>query len=87
MNNVKIKDEKEFIKEYIDPFSESWNNIKNQSVWYGCLVLYDFEKGEKPLEMGIEKSLSYFLVNKGDKNGGLFLAFAYEYLVKCQNNL
>ena len=86
MNNDKIKDENEFIKEYIDPFIESWNNIRNQSVRYGCLVLYDFEKGEKPLEMGIEKPLSYFLVNEGDKNGGLFLASAYEYLVKCQNN-
>ena len=86
MNNDKIKDENEFIKEYIDPFIESWNNIRNQSVRYGCLVLCDFEKGEKPLEMGIEKPLSYFLVNEGDKNGGLFLASAYEYLVKCQNN-
>ena len=86
MNNDEIKDENEFIKEYIDPFIESWNNIKNQSVRYGCQVLCDFEKGEKPLEMGIEKPLKYFLVNEGDKNGGLFLAAAYEYLIKCQNN-
>ena len=86
MNNDKIKDENEFIKEYIDPFIESWNNIKNQSVQYKCQVLCDFEKGEKPLEMGIEKPLKYFLVNEGDKNGGLFLAAAYEYLIKCQNN-
>ena len=86
MNNDKIKDENEFNEKYIKPFIESWDNIKYQSVQYGCQVLCDFEKGEKPLEMGIEKPLSYFLVNEGDKNGGLFLAAAYEYLVKCQNS-
>ena len=86
INDDKIKDENEFIKEYIEPFIESWNNIKYQSVQYKCQVLCDFEKGEKPLEMEIEKPLKYFLVNEGDKNGGLFLAAAYEYLVKCQNN-
>ena len=86
MNNDKIKDENEFIEEYINPFIESWNNIKNLSVQYGCQVLFDIEKGENPLEMGIEKPLSFFLVNEGDKNGGLFLAAAYEYLENCQNN-
>ena len=47
MNDDKIKDENEFIKEDINPFIESWNNIKYQSIQYRCQVLCDFDEGDK----------------------------------------
>ena len=85
MNSVKIEDENQLIKEYINPFIESWNSIKYYAVQYECHELVDIEKGENVLEMNIENPLNYFLVNNGDKEG-MFLASAYEYLIQCQND-
>ena len=86
MNSIKIKDENQFIEDYINPFIKSWNNIKHNAVRYGCHILRDIEKGEKPLEMNIENPLNNFLVSEGDIEE-LFLASAYEYLIKCQNDI
>ena len=51
MNDIEIKDEKTFIEEFVDPFINSWNNLKNHSIQYGCKSLIDQSKGEKPLEI------------------------------------
>ena len=73
-----------FISDYIKPFIEKWNEIKEHAVQYGCFFLRDIDKGEKPLEMNIEQSLIYFLVNRGDIEGS-FLAAAYDYFISSQN--
>ena len=86
MNPIKIDDEKELIKEYIDPFISSWDKIKRKSVQYKCRILRELEKGEKPLDMKLENALCYFLVDDGDKDGGMFLASAYQHLIDWQNN-
>ena len=83
--NIEKITEEEFIKEYVDPFIESWNKIKNDCVQYKCRVLRDFKKGEKPLVMDIEKTINYFLVDDGDKEGGMFLSSAYEHFINWQN--
>ena len=85
MNNVRIEKEEKFIEKYIEPFINSWNKIKDKSIQYKCRTLRDIKKGEKPLEMNIENSLCYFLVDDGDKEGGMFLASAYENLIEWQN--
>ena len=86
MNSIKIKDEFQFIEDYVNPFIKSWNSIKYNAVQYECHVLRDIERGEEPLEMSIGNPLNYFLVSKGDREGGLFLAAAYDYLIKSQND-
>ena len=73
-----------FISDYIQPFIEKWNEIKEHALQYGCFFLRDIDKGEKPLEMNIEQSLIYFLVNRGDIEGS-FLAAAYDYFISSQN--
>ena len=85
MNPTKINNEEEFIEDYIKPFIESWDLIKKKSVQYKCRVLRDLDKGEKPLDMSIDKKLAYFLVDDGDKDGGMFLAAAYQHLIEWQN--
>ena len=85
IKNSKISDENEFLKKYLDPFIESWNNIKNKSVQYKCRVLRNLEGGEKPLEINYETCLSYFLVDDGEIEGGMFLASAYQNLIEWQN--
>ena len=85
MNTIKINDNESFISEYISPFIQSWNEIKSKSVQYKCRVLRDLEKGEKPYEMKIDNLLCDFLVDDGDKEGGMFLAAAYQYLIESQN--
>ena len=84
INSSTINDE-DFIKLYIDPFIESWNRIKDTSVQYGCQILRDLSKGETPFNMSLEKFLSYFLVDVGDKDGGMFLASAYLNFIDWQN--
>ena len=79
INPIKIEDEKLFIDDFINPFIKSWDNIKKKSIQYKCRNL------EKPLDMKIENSLSNFLVDDGDKEGGMFLASAYENLISWQN--
>ena len=85
MNPVNIEDEDAMIKKYINPFIESWDKIKAKSIQYKCRVLRKLEKGENPLEMKIDNKLCYFLVDDGDKEGGMFLASAYEHFIKWQN--
>ena len=77
---------KEFKKNIIQPFLESWDKIKVESTQYGVRVLRDLEYGEKPLDMNENLSLYYFLVDDGDKGGGMFLASAYEHMIRWQNN-
>ncbi len=84
--NLIIENADSFIGEYIHPFIDSWDAIKKHSVQYKCRVLRDLEKGQKPYEMKIDNLLCDFLVDDGDKEGGMFLAAAYQYLIECQNN-
>ena len=83
-NNIKITKEK-FIEEYINPFLESWNIIKTGAVQYKCRILRDLERGEKPLDIKMDNPLYNFLVDDGDKDGGMFLAAAYENFISWQN--
>ena len=85
MNPNNIINEEEFIDQYIKPFIESWDLIKEKSVQYKCTILRDLGKGEKPLDMSIDNKLSYFLVDDGDKDGGMFLAAGYQHLIEWQN--
>ena len=83
-NDKKINDNI-FINEFVNPFIEGWNKIKDKSVQYKCRILRDLSKGEKPFEMDIKNSLSDFLIDDGDKESGMFLASAYQYLIESQN--
>ena len=84
INNVQIT-ENDFKAEYITNFLSSWDLIKSKSVQYKCRVLRDLDKGQKPYEIKIENLLCDFLVDDGDKEGGMFLAAAYQYLIESQN--
>ena len=84
-NPIKIDSEKDLVVNYIDPFINSWDIIKSKSVQYKCRILREIEKGEKPLDMKIDNALCYFLVDDGDKDGGMFLASAYQHLIEWQN--
>ena len=42
-------------------------------------------RGQKPYEIKTENLLCDFLVDDGDKEGGMFLAAAYQYLIESQN--
>ena len=77
--------EENFTSEYINPFIESWEGIKETSIQYKCNILKNLEKGELPLEMSIENPICYFLVDDGDKDGGMFLASAYQNFIEWQN--
>ena len=85
INPTKIKEE-EFINNYINPFIKSWDEIKKKAVQYNCRILRDLSAGESPLEMKIENPLCFFLVDDGDKDGGMFLAAAYQQLIEWQNS-
>ena len=77
--------ENEFNSRYITGFIDSWNNIKTKAVQYKCRVLRELEKGQKPYEIKIDNLLCDFLVDDGDKEGGMFLAAAYQFLIESQN--
>ena len=77
--------EESFTNEYILPFISSWEQIKDKSVQYKCRILRDLDRGEKPLNMDINNFLSYFLVDDGDREGGMFLASAYMNFIDWQN--
>ena len=79
MNPIKIDKEEEIIIDYINPFIKSWDIIKQQSIKYKCRDL------GKPKEMKLEDALCYFLVDDGDKDGGMFLASAYQNYIDWQN--
>ena len=83
MNPIIRITEEELKNDYINPFIESWDKIKDKSVKYKCRNLV--EKGQTPLDMKIENPLCNFLVDDGDKDGGMFLASAYENLIEWQN--
>ena len=85
INKQKTWTEQEFIDEYIKPFQKSWDEIKNKAVQYKCRILRDLDKGEKPLDIDINNTLNYFLVDDGDKEGGMFLASAYSNFIDWQN--
>ena len=85
MNPIKIEKQETIIDSYINPFIKSWDKIKSKSVQYKCRILRQLEKGEEPLEMKIDNALCYFLVDDGDKDGGMFLASAYQHLIEWQN--
>ena len=82
---TQIENEEEFIDNYVKPFITSWDMIKKKSVQYKCRILRDLDKKESPLEMKIDNKLCYFLVDDGDKEGGMFLAAAYQHLIEWQN--
>ena len=86
MNPKKIEKQNDFIEQFIDPFIKSWDSIKSKSVQYKCRLLRDLESGEKPLDMSMELPICYFLVDDGDKEGGMFLASAYQHLIDWQNS-
>ena len=86
INSVEIKDEKQFIEKYFEPFLKGWKKIKSKAFQYQCRLLRNFEKGEKPLDMNLDLPLCFFLVDDGDKDGGMFLASAYEQMIKWQND-
>ena len=85
INSIKL-DKDQFIKTYVEPFIKSWDSIKATSIQYKCRVLRELEKGEKPLEMSMDNALYYYLVDDGDKEGGMFLAAAYQNFIIWQNN-
>ena len=84
-SSIKL-DKDEFNKQYIAPFLKSWDTIKKTSIQYKCRILRDLDKGEKPLEMSTDNTLNYYLVDDGDKEGGMFLAAAYQNYIIWQNN-
>ena len=86
MNLKKINTIECFIDKYINPFIKGWNEIKTKSVQYKCRILRDLGRGEKPFDMKLDNKISDFLVDDGDKESGMFLAAAYQYLIECQNN-
>ena len=85
INSIKL-DKDQFIKTYVEPFIKSWDSIKKTSIQYKCGVLRELGKGEKPLEMSMDNALYYYLVDDGDKEGGMFLAAAYQNFIIWQNN-
>ena len=85
INSLKINDEETFVNDYINPFLESWKGIKEKSIQYKCKLLVNFEKGETPLDLSIDKPICYFLTDDGDQDGGMFLASAYQNFIEWQN--
>ena len=86
INKLNKMTKEKFIEKFINPFIRSWNNIKDNCIQYKCRILRHIENGEKPLDMSIDLPLSFFLVDDGDENGGMFLASAYEKMIGWQND-
>ena len=86
MYNSSINDKKVFENKYINPFINSWKQIKDKLFKYNEKIIVDKSRGEKPLEIKINNPISNFLVDDDDdKDGGLFLASAYENMIEWQN--
>jgi len=83
--NSSINDVNVFTNKYINPFIKSWNQIKDKLIKYNEKLIIDKTKGENPLEISIDNLISNFLVDDDDKDGGLFLASAYENMIEWQN--
>ena len=77
--------ENEFKSLYINKFINAWDGIKKNAVQYKCRVLRELEKGQKPYEIKMDNFLCDFLVDDGDKEGGMFLAAAYQFFIESQN--
>ena len=86
MDNIKTTKDK-FIEEYINPFINSWEQIKTEAVQYKCRRLRYLERGDKPLTIKLDNLLCYFLVDDGDMDGGMFLAAIYEKFISWQNQI
>ena len=71
-----------FENNFITPFIESWDKIKEKCTQYRCYNLVDKE----PLNLKIGSYLSYFLVDDGERLGGMFIASAYENFINWQNS-
>ena len=86
-NKDEYLEDNAFKKLFIDPFIESWNKIKDKCIKYKCNALKNGKEEGKPLDLSIDSALSYFLVDIGEQDGGMFLASAYENLIDWQNKL
>ena len=86
-NKDEYLEDNAFKKIFIDPFIESWNKIKDKCIKYKCNALKNGKEEGKPLDLSIDSALSYFLVDIGEQDGGMFLASAYENLIDWQNKL
>ena len=74
-------------KNLVDKFKESWDLIKTKLIGYGNKIWYKcIDFAETPVDINSESSLNYFLVDDGEKGGGMFLASAYENMIYWQNN-
>ena len=71
-----------FENNFITPFIESWDKIKEKCTQYRCYNLVDKE----PLNLKIGSYLSYFLADDGERLGGMFIASAYENFINWQNS-
>ena len=74
-------------KNFVFPFIETWNQIKDKAIQYKCMILKNEKEEKKPLDFTLETILSYFLVDIGEQDGGMFLASAYEHLISWQNEI
>ena len=84
--NIIFNEEKEFDKDYVQPFIKSWDLIKKKCVQYKCRILREREK-QQYLDMKVDLPVCFFLVDDGDIDGGMFLASAYQQMIEWQNNL
>ena len=66
-------------QEFIEPFLNSWDAIKDKAVQYGCKDL------KNPIKLNVGSQLSYFLVDNGEIGFGMYLASAYEQMIDWQN--
>ena len=83
--NSSINDKNVFTNKYVNPFIQSWNQIKDKLFKFNGRIIRDKTTGDSPLEININNPLSNFFVDDGDKSGGLFLASAYENMIEWQN--
>ena len=79
-----LKDNEPFDKTFVSPMIESWDKIKEKCIQYKCRNLVD-KQGDS-LKLNIGSYLSYFLVDDGERGGGMFLASAYENFISWQNS-
>ena len=73
-------------KNLIEKFNENWDSIKTKIIGYGNTIWYKcIDLGKKPIDINSESSLNCFLVDDGEKGGGMFLASLYENMIYWQN--
>ena len=79
--------EKEFEESYIIPFLKYWDQIKHKAIQYKCQILVNEKVEGKPFDMDKNTPLSYFLIDNGELDGGIFLASAYDNFIELQNKI